>query len=747
MRKTVIALLSLLVAASLPVLAAAQITSAASGSWTDGATWTGGVAPTSSDDVLIQAAHTISIDLVPAVCRSISFGGNNALIDFNPSSLLTVYGDITLFSTTHVAFSGGWSATSAYLKFAGSAVQTLRGWSATGGSTSLRDVIIDKDGGKVTTDGTGMRLGIQNSLEIVNGVFELGIGDDIEGRWASSGLFTNSALPNVTIRSGGEFTMVTGDGAHHIRAGYVTATATHLPIGTFTVYGKATFIDSSTYKISLTGINVESGGKLITSTDMAGNEFECGALRIKSGGELENYTSSDCWGVNAVVTLDDGGMFDTKSSTTIFPDSFVNNGKVRYSRDDITDQTIVDMNYNRLEISLSPLYKKIWDLAGNRTIADTLKINLDANLVLTASAAQSLTVGSVLYLTSGQVDNSDAEVALTMANGSMIQRATGTITSAPTFAGLVDLRYTSTAAAVTTGPEVPAAAGVLDDFTLSGDQGVALGSALRVGGVCTIAGSDLVTGAYSVAMGPAATLVESAGTTVVGTATASRTVALGAGESFGGLGLELTAAGAAPGVTTVTRTTGTARNVNGSSGIERAFQVVAAINTGLNATVVFRYDDSELAAVTESTLALFTSLNGGTSWTGPSGTLDAAANTVTASGLGSLGILTGSTSFISGVGDELVPLRSRLVSLYPNPFNPMTNVVFELEQSGPVEVGIYDVRGQLVHTLASGVMASGRYEMTWRGQDNAGRALASGVYFCRMQADGNTQTRKLVLAR
>jgi hypothetical protein len=447
------------------------------------------------------------------------------------------------------------------------------------------------------------------------------------------------------------------------------------------------------------------------------------------------------------VTLDEGGLFDTKSSTTLFPASFVNNGKVRYSRDETTDQTIVDMNYNRLEISLSPISKKIWDLAGNRTIADTLKINLDANLVLTASAAQSLTVGSLLYLTSGLLDNSDPEVALTMANGSMIQRATGTITSAPTFAGLVDLRYTSTAAAVTTGPEVPAAAGVLDDFTLSGDQGVALGSNLRVGGVCTISGSDLTTGVYSVAMGPAATLVESAGATVVGTVTASRDVALGVGQTFGGLGLELTAAGAAPGLTAVTRTTGTALSVNGSSGIERAFSVAAANNTGLNATVVFRYDDTELAAVTESALALFTSLNGGTSWTGPTGTLDAVANTVTASGFGSLGILTGGAGFISGVGDEQVPLRTGLVSLYPNPFNPMTNVVFELEQSGLVEVGIYDVRGQLVHTLASGVLAGGRHELTWRGQDNAGRSLASGVYFCRMQAGGATQTQKLVLAR
>ena len=54
------------------------------------------------------------------------------------------------------------------------------------------------------------------------------------------------------------------------------------------------------------------------------------------------------------MTLDAGGIFDTKSSTTIFPPLFVDNGTVRYSRDASTDQTIVDRDYNNLEISLDP---------------------------------------------------------------------------------------------------------------------------------------------------------------------------------------------------------------------------------------------------------------------------------------------------------------------------------------------------------------------------------------------------------
>ena len=211
--------------------AAVTLETAHSGSWTSTSTWVGGAVPTSMDDVLIKAAHTISVDDANAVCKSVSFGGNNALIDMNSNSRLTVYGDFTLFSQTHNVFSAGWSATNAYIKFAGDGTQTLGGWSTTAGSTSFRDVIIDKSGGMVTTDGTNMRLGIQNSLDIVNGLFELAPQDDIEGRYASSGSYTNNPLPNVTVRAGGELSLLDGDGAHHIRSG------TGFAIGTVTVYG------------------------------------------------------------------------------------------------------------------------------------------------------------------------------------------------------------------------------------------------------------------------------------------------------------------------------------------------------------------------------------------------------------------------------------------------------------------------------------------------------------------------------
>ena len=78
---------------------------------------------------------------------------------------------------------------------------------------------------------------------------------------------------------------------HHIRS-----SATPTSIGVVTIHGKATFRDASTNNITLAGIDVEDGGKLITSLGMGTAKFDCGPIVIKDGGELENYTTSDIWG-------------------------------------------------------------------------------------------------------------------------------------------------------------------------------------------------------------------------------------------------------------------------------------------------------------------------------------------------------------------------------------------------------------------------------------------------------------------
>jgi hypothetical protein len=96
---------------------------------------------------------------------------------------------------------------------------------------------------------------------------------------------------------------------------------------------------------------------------------------------------------------------------------------------------------------------------------------------------------------------------------------------------------------------------------------------------------------------------------------------------------------------------------------------------------------------------------------------------------------------------NVVPGSYALHPNFPNPFNPSTTLSFDLPAAGPVSLKVYNLRGQCVHTLAEGPMDAGAHRVVWPGVDGSGEALASGVYFCRLEAGGGTLTRKLLLVK
>jgi hypothetical protein len=84
----------------------------------------------------------------------------------------------------------------------------------------------------------------------------------------------------------------------------------------------------------------------------------------------------------------------------------------------------------------------------------------------------------------------------------------------------------------------------------------------------------------------------------------------------------------------------------------------------------------------------------------------------------------------------------------PNPFNPRTTIRFTLGEPAAVTLGVYDVSGRLVNELVAGeTRSAGAHEVAWDGRDDAGRAVASGVYLCRLEAGGLIQVRRMVLIR
>ena len=88
--------------------------------------------------------------------------------------------------------------------------------------------------------------------------------------------------------------------------------------------------------------------------------------------------------------------------------------------------------------------------------------------------------------------------------------------------------------------------------------------------------------------------------------------------------------------------------------------------------------------------------------------------------------------------NELYPYRFHP----PNPFNARTVIGYSLPRSMEVSIEVYDVLGRKIETLASGHQPGGYHEVSWYVGE-----VPSGIYFYRIQAGENTETRKMLLLR
>lgn len=85
------------------------------------------------------------------------------------------------------------------------------------------------------------------------------------------------------------------------------------------------------------------------------------------------------------------------------------------------------------------------------------------------------------------------------------------------------------------------------------------------------------------------------------------------------------------------------------------------------------------------------------------------------------------------------PSRFQLCANFPNPFNPSTMIVFYLPQNEFVTLKVYDITGREIETLVQGEVPAGEHKLQWSAQ-----GLASGVYLCRMESNGFTETIKML---
>ena len=105
----------------------------------------------------------------------------------------------------------------------------------------------------------------------------------------------------------------------------------------------------------------------------------------------------------------------------------------------------------------------------------------------------------------------------------------------------------------------------------------------------------------------------------------------------------------------------------------------------------------------------------------------------------------GSTTYVTA--REALPDRFALQANYPNPFNAVTTIRFDMAESGPASLRIYDLRGHQARELLGRFAAAGSYAVSWDGRDEEGKYLASGIYLYRLQSGAQVSTRKMLLLR
>lgn len=110
-------------------------------------------------------------------------------------------------------------------------------------------------------------------------------------------------------------------------------------------------------------------------------------------------------------------------------------------------------------------------------------------------------------------------------------------------------------------------------------------------------------------------------------------------------------------------------------------------------------------------------------------------------------LLPGEETTAVAMEGEPLPQGTRLWGNYPNPFNPSTQIRFELSAAAPVRLEVFDAAGQRVCTLVDGDLAAGTYLQRWDGRDEQGLNAASGVYFARLVTPGRVQARAMALLR
>jgi Peptidase family C25/Secretion system C-terminal sorting domain/Propeptide_C25 len=101
----------------------------------------------------------------------------------------------------------------------------------------------------------------------------------------------------------------------------------------------------------------------------------------------------------------------------------------------------------------------------------------------------------------------------------------------------------------------------------------------------------------------------------------------------------------------------------------------------------------------------------------------------------------------SQLAEDEVPESNNNLMNYPNPFNPETEITFELKQQQNVMLSIYSIKGQHIVTLLNKNLAAGTQSIKWNGKDADDNLVNSGVYFARLRTQSSSSDIKMLLLK
>ena len=97
--------------------------------------------------------------------------------------------------------------------------------------------------------------------------------------------------------------------------------------------------------------------------------------------------------------------------------------------------------------------------------------------------------------------------------------------------------------------------------------------------------------------------------------------------------------------------------------------------------------------------------------------------------------------------NDVIPNDFGLHGNYPNPFNPVTNIIYSMDIASDVTINIHNIQGQLVKNLFIGNVNPGQHTISWNGTDRFAQSLPSGIYIYSIKSSRKILTGKMMLLK